>query len=155
MVLDPTWKSTAAALRVVEDRLPSWLAEEMEDEARPVLEKVRTAAERTEVRGGPTRHTGLRSRVAAGVGFRTSVGSTPYLRFTTSMADPSEASIPRGLDQTQGWRHPLYGDKRHWFQSVPERPGWFTDTIADSRDEFERALEDALERAAETIDRAG
>lgn len=141
-------------MREVEYSLPRWIRDKMSGEREPLVREVRAAVMAVDVVGGPTRSTGMRRRVAAGVHSRSGIGVNPYFRIFTSMPTPSEAPIPRGLDRRQGWRHPLFGDKRYWFTSRPTHEGWFTDTIANHRDEIERALEDALERAARHIDAA-
>ncbi|MFE6223026.1 hypothetical protein [Streptomyces sp. NPDC057854] len=122
----------------------------MDEALEPVVARAKAAAMRTEVQGGPSGHTGLRSRVAAGVGVRKGISTktTAYFRIFTQMSNAAELPIPRGLDSPKGWRHPLFGDKSFWFQSRPVKPGWFTDTIADSADEIERAIGNALDKAA-------
>lgn len=154
VVVGPEWKATSAALREVDSSLPRWIRDKLAGERDIAIREARAAVMAVDVVGGPTRSTGLRRRVAAGVHSRSGVGSNPYFRIFTSMPTPSEAPIPRGLDRRQGWRHPLFGNKEHWFTSRPTREGWFTDTIASRRDEIERALEDALERAARHVDAA-
>lgn len=156
VILGPEWKAAVAALATVERELPSWLRDELNDSATPLADRARAAVLNVDVRGGPAGSTGLRRRVAAGVGVRTglSAPTAPYLRIYTSMADPAQAPIPMGLDQAAGWRHPLYGNKNYWYQSTPSNPGWFTDTISDGSDQIERALESALERAARTVNAA-
>lgn len=130
----------------------------MDDAIDPVVDRAKREVMTVGVRGGPgTGHTGLRGRVAAGVGFRKGISSksNAYFRIYTSMAEVSESPIPRGLDSAKGWRHPLFGNKDHWFQSQPTRTGWFTDTIADSADSIERAIARALDTAAKTVGGAG
>ncbi|GGR52065.1 hypothetical protein [Streptomyces roseolus] len=150
IVPGPEWKRAAAQLQAIENRLPRWIEEEVDEALKPVVARAKAAAMHTEVQGGPAGHTGLRSRVAASVGVRKGIStkSTAYFRIFTEMANQAELPIPRGLDSPKGWRHPLFGDKNFWFQSRPVRPGWFTDTIADSADEIERAIANALDRAA-------
>jgi hypothetical protein len=129
----------------------------MDDAIDPLVNSARAAALRVEIQGGPEGHTGLRGRVAGGVGVRAGLGfsrNLAYFRIYTSMAERDESIIPRGMDRAAGWRHPLFGNKNHWFTSRPQRTGWFTDTIADGRDEIQRALEGALQRAADIIDAA-
>jgi hypothetical protein len=153
VVPDPEWKVAAAQLGVVENRLPQWIEEQLDDAIDPVVGRAQAAAKRVDIQGGPTRSTGLRGRVAAGVGVRKGVStkSTAYFRIFTSMANQSESPIPRGMDSPKGWRHPLWGNKNHWFQSRPTRTGWFTDTVSDSADEIERAVARALDVAANTV----
>ena len=149
VVVGPEWKATAAKLRVVENQLPHWIESKMDDAIDPVVNRAQAAVMRVDVQGGPAGHTGLRGRVSAGVGVRKGVStkSTAYFRIYTSMAEQSESPIPRGLDSPKGWRHPLFGNKNHWYQSRPTKPGWFTDTISDGADSIERAIADALDRA--------
>lgn len=153
VVPGPEWKVVAAQLGVVENRLPQWIEEQMDDAIGPVVEKTKAAVMRVDVIGGPAGHTGLRSRVAAGVGYRKGVSSksTAFFRIYTDMVNTTELPIPRGLDSPVGWRHPLFGNKNYWFQSRPANPGWFTDTISDSADSIERQIADALDRAAHFV----
>jgi hypothetical protein len=157
VVFGPEWAATVQALRAVDSRLPAWIEEEMEEAVRPAALRAQRAVMTVDVQGGPAGHTGMRARVAEGVGVR--VGPTrnrngAYFRIYTTMREQDEVIIPRGLDRPSGWRHPLFGNKNYWYQSRPTRPGWFTDTIADSRDDIARNIQDALERAAELIDSA-
>jgi flavin-binding protein dodecin len=148
----PEWKAAAADLRVVENALPRWIEEQIDDAIDPVVARAKAAVLTIDVQGGPEGHTGLRGRVSAGVGVRKGIStkSTAYFRIYTEMKDVSESPIPRGLDSPKGWRHPLFGNKNYWFQSRPTRTGWFTDTIADSADSIERAIGNALDTAIRT-----
>jgi len=125
----------------------------MDEAIDPLVARARAAVQRVDVQGGPAGHTGLRSRVAAGVGVRKGISTkdNAYFRIFTSMANQSEAPIPRGLDSPAGWRHPLFGNKNYWFQSRPTRPGWFTDTISDGADSIEAAIARALDQAERTV----
>ncbi|WP_432112869.1 hypothetical protein [Streptomyces sp. S1] len=149
VVPGPEWKVVAAELGVVENELPRWLEAEMDDALDPVVQRVRAAAMRVDVQGGPAGHTGLRGRVSSGVGVRKGVStkSTAYFRIYTEMNKNPERPIPRGMDAAKGWRHPLFGNRDRWYQSRPVRPGWFTDTIGDSGDEIENRLARALDFA--------
>jgi flavin-binding protein dodecin len=149
VVPSPEWKVAAAQLAVVENSLPRWIEEQIDEAIDPVVARAKAAVMSVDVQGGPTRSTGLRNRVAAGVGVRKGIATkgNSYFRIYTEMANVAESPIPRGLDSPKGWRHPLYGNKNYWFTSRPTRPGWFTDTIADSADSIERAIADALDRA--------
>jgi hypothetical protein len=152
VVKGPEWQRTSLALREIDNKLPSWLRDEMDDAVEPLVKQAQAAVMNVNIRGGPAGSTGLRKRVAASVRQRNGVvGVDPYIRLYTQMAERDEAPIPKGMDQAAGWRHPLFGDKRHWFQSTPVKTGWFTETIEDGRDEIQRALEDALERAARHV----
>lgn len=138
------------ALREVDAELPGQLRKDLRTAARPLVAMVKE-----KVRSLPThgiRHTGLRRRVAAGVGIR--VGLRTGVTITTSMQKPSEAIIPRGMDSRNGWRHPVFGNRDNWVQ---QRTGgsWFREPLASRHDEIERSLHHILEEAANTIDRAG
>lgn len=152
----PEWQAAQEALRVVDERLPAWLAEDMEQAVDPLMQVARQRVLRDDVQGGPEGHTGMRMRIAQGLGRRTGwAGSreAPFLRVFTSMPEQDEAIIPRGMDRPQGWRHPLFGDKRHWYRSLPVKGGWFSDTFfPESRQIIERNMTSSLERAAQIVD---
>lgn len=156
-VFGPEWAATVEALRVADNELAEWIREEMEEAIRPAADRAARKVLTVGVIGGPAGHTGLRARVGDGVGVRVGpsrVRNGSYFRIYTSMAERDELPIPRGLDTAKGWRHPLFGNRNHWYTSVPTFTGWFTETIADSRDEITEGIQDALERAATLIDAA-
>jgi hypothetical protein len=95
-------------------------------------------------------HTGLRKKVAAGV--HVDRRGTGGVRVQTSMPTPSEGIIPRGLDRPKGWRHPLFGDKNHWYSN----PGydWFISTFSQADGLIEDHLLNVLKRAADSVARA-
>jgi hypothetical protein len=97
------------------------------------------------------KHSGLRARVAKGVGLQE---LTDGWRVTTSMDAPSEAAIPRGMDQ-HGWRHPVFGNKDVWVVEGMTDFSWFMDTMQEGEDVVGNGLEQELENAAERIDNAG
>lgn len=155
IVAGPEWRTTVDALRAVDKELPRWLRDDMKDVADGLVNTAQSRDESVSIAGGPhTGHTGLRARVAAGVGVRAGIGRNPYLRVYTQMANPNEAGIPRGLDSSSGWRHPVFGNKEVWVRQMPTNPGWFTDTFSDGKGQFQDAIEKVLEHAAEFIDRA-
>lgn len=138
------------ALREVDAELPGKLRKDLRVAARPLVAMVKE-----KVRSLPTHgrvHTGLRRRVAAGVGMRVSLKNG--ITITTSMQRPSEAIIPRGMDSREGWRHPVFGNTDNWVQ---QRTGgsWFREPLASRHDEIEDAVRHTLEEARDRIDRAG
>lgn len=149
IVKHPGWKEAIAALTVVEQRLPSWIDDQIGDAVDPIVNRAQAAAMRVNIQGGPAGSTGLRGRVAAGVGVRKGLSTkkNAYYRIYTSMTNVAESPIPRGMDSPKGWRHPLWGNKNYWYQSRPTNPGWFTDTVSDGADDIERAIGRALDRA--------
>lgn len=103
-----------------------------------------------QVQGGPTRHTGLRKRIAQSVktthrGNVSSVG--------TRMRNHDERNLPLGMDRPQGWSHPLFGDKSHWYRERPTKPGWFTRTFSEAEervpDRLFNVLQDSVDRLAD------
>lgn len=153
IVAGPEFTRVANALRAVDAALPTQFRKRLKDAAKPAVQDVKRRVRALDLPGGPAGTTGLRRRVARGVGVRASVGRMAALRITTSMTQPNEAIIPRGMDRPQGWRHPVFGNRDNWVT----QPGlsWFREPIADHRDEFSEALQDALDWAADTIDNAG
>lgn len=146
IVKGPEWERVSVALREVDATMERNLRDAMKRDADKYAEKAQKA-----VLSLPTPrnagHTGLRARVAAGVHV---INNGPAgVRIVTGMDKPDERIIPLGLDRKEGWRHPLFGDKNHWYRN----PGysWFRETIAHGQDEFERDLADVLEKAAEKV----
>lgn len=147
IVHGPEWQATVDALDEVDHTLSEKFRAALEEAARPTLVELQRAA-----LGLPAhrdKHTGLRGRIAAGVGMKTTVKG---VRITTSMPHGQE-ELPRGEDNgMRGWRHPVYGNRDVWVQQ--RGASWFKSTISDDRPRFERALGDVLDRACEEIDRA-
>ncbi len=153
IVSGPEFRNAAAALRAVDTQLPTQLRTRMRQAIQPAVARAKEKVRSLPV-SGQAGTTGLRRRVAAGTRIQASTGRNARLRVITSMADPDEAVIPRGLDSAAGWRHPVFGNQDVWVTQRPQRTGWFTETLADGRDEVQRGLEDALEWAAEFVDRS-
>lgn len=98
-----------------------------------------------------TRHTGLRARVAKGVGLQELADG---YRITTSMPNVNEAAIPRGMDQ-HGWRHPVFGNMGEWVVEGITDFSWFMDTMQEGEGMVSDGLQEQLDNAAERIDNAG
>lgn len=152
IVAGPEWDAVIAALAVADETAKQQLRDGLVDAAKPVEVSVKSAALALPTHGA--KHTGLRAEVAAGVGIQTSLGEGARVRFTTSMADPQKAELPRGLDNGMaGWRHPVFGNMDNW---VHQRGGsWFKQTIANNADKFEKSQTDVLEKMAASIAAAG
>src|SRR5690606_19134055 len=149
VIAGPEWARVIAALGRANDDIPEDLREAIMDDAEDLAKVARGR-----VLGLPTPrnagHTGLRAKVAAGVHVERQ--GTGGVRVQTSMPTASEGIIPRGLDRVKGWRHPLFGDKNHWYSN----PGydWFISTFSNAENLIESHLDDVLERAASDIARA-
>lgn len=66
------------------------------------------------------------------------------------------ASNARLLNQGKGIRHPLFGDRDHWYTTpAPAAEGWFDDTLTkeapDVRRELERGLNDFAAQLARQV----
>ena len=143
------WKRVDAALRAVDARL----AEEFRTELRGAAEILarRTQQEVMQIPVHTGNHSGLRARVAKGVGVKlTQTG----VRVTTSMNDRDERNLPAYLDIMQGWRHPVFGNRSVW---VRQGTGgsWFRETLEGGQDMIAQRLEEIFDNAARTISRAG
>lgn len=155
IVSGPEFTMVANALRDVDSRLPSQLRKEMKDRVKPAVADAKSHARSMPIAGTSGKHTGLRRRVAAGVSTRAGVGRNAYMRITTSMSNPNEAIIPRGLDRPEGWKHPVFGHRDRWVQQRPVGDGWFRNVIAGHHDDIEEGLTNALEWARNTVASAG
>jgi hypothetical protein len=154
IVAGPEFKRVALALRDVESTMDARLGRALKGASLPLVEEAKTRVRTMRVRGHAG-STGLRARVARGVDSETTrSGATTTVRVTTSMNQPNEAIIPRGLDRPQGWRHPVFGNRDVW---VTQRGSgsWFTDTFQDGRVPIQDALTDVLEDARDTVARSG
>lgn len=152
IVAGPEFHRVAAQLREIDPAMPGKFRAAMRKAATPILRDVRVAALSLPARG--VKHTGLRARLAKGVGVQVGVGNSARMRITTRMDDPTEAALPRGEDNgIRGWRHPVFGNTDNWVH----QPGgsWFRETIADDRDLIEQRLQDVLDEAANTVAHAG
>lgn len=146
----PEFDRVEKALREVDSTMRVRLREAMRDEIKPAVQKAQ-ARVRTLPTPSQAGSTGLRRRVSRGVKIQN--GGPSLVRVITTMVDPSEAIIPRGLDRTAGWRHPVFGNKDNW---VRQRGySWFRETLADARPDIVGALTDVLEDARDTVNRAG
>lgn len=152
VIAGPEFTRVANALREIDVQMVSKFRTAMRKAAEPIIKDVQLAAMRLPAH--KLKHTGLRARVAKGVGVRAGLGTQASMRFTTSMNEPDEWYLPRGLDLSEkGWRHPVYGNMDIW---VHQRGGsWFRETIADNRELLQDRLTDVLEDAAHTVAVAG
>lgn len=145
----PEWKRVAAALRAVDERLDHEFRAELRDAA-DILAR-RTQQEVMRIPTYTANHSGLRSRVAKGVGVKvTGTG----VQVTASMNYKDERNLPAYLDLMAGWRHPVFGNNSVW---VHQDTGgsWFRETLEGGEDMISDRLEDIFDRAARTIARAG
>lgn len=150
VISGPEWLRVIEALGRVDAELPHRLRDSIRKDAEDLADVARGR-----VLGLPTPrnagHTGLRAKVAAGV--KVIDRGEGGVRVTTTMPTASEGIIPRGLDRAKGWRHPLFGDKNHWYNN----PGydWFLSTFSHGEGQVEKGLDRVLEKAARDVADAG
>lgn len=146
------WRRVAIALKEIDRTLPDKLRKGLREAAKPAAEDAKQRVLALPVRG--VKHSGLRGRVARGVGIQAGVGRGLGVRIVTGMRDPQQRKLPEYLDDKRGWRHPVYGNRHVW---VHQSTGgsWFRETIAEHRPQIERDVTQVLDDAAETVAAAG
>lgn len=145
----PEWKRVEAALRAVDARLAREFTAVLREKADDLADHTRKAVMEIPTYGH--KHTGLRGRVAGGVGVKLTAKG---VQISSSMDRASERNIPAYLDARDGWRHPVFGNRHNWTRQTTGG-AWFSDVLADGQPEVERALTDVYEDAARTIAEAG
>lgn len=77
----------------------------------------------------------------------TRTGRDPAVRITATKAGHDVRALDRGR-----LRHPLFGNRRHWFnQQVPA--GWFTDAMEAGAPVVRRSIVDVLDDVAKKVAR--
>lgn len=145
----PEWKRIADELARQDSTLGARFRNELRRAADQLAVRAEAAVMRIPTHTG--QHSGLRARVAKGVGTKiTGAG----VQITTSMDDRSEVNLPAYLDNQTGWRHPVFGNRHNWVRQ--ETGGsWFRATIERGQPEIEDRLHDVFEDASRSIARAG
>jgi hypothetical protein len=147
----PEFTRVANALRDMDTKAPSRFRAALKKAATPIVQDVRAAALALPARKG--KHTGLRTRLAKGVGVQAGVGKSARMRIVTKMPAGEEA-LPRGEDSgAQGWRHPVFGNTDNWVNQAGG--SWFRETIADDQDFLEERVNQVLQDARDQIAAAG
>lgn len=78
------------------------------------------------------RHAGLRSSTARATGLSITDKGVRFVCRSGAMP-PDQRELPRHLNSSKGWNHPLFGDKEQWFHE--QGHPWFEETIRkDVRD---------------------
>lgn len=147
------FKRILAALKIQNAKLPGKFKRRLREVSKESMTKVKAKALSLPAEG--THHSGLRKRVAKGV--RLKIGkSGSTVRIITTMTDPAEAVIPRGLDTPHGWYHPVFGVGETREDMVQQEGySWFREEIAEQRDEYQRAFTTVLEEARDMIAKSG
>jgi hypothetical protein len=141
------FKRVADALRVVDTTLPAKFRKELKAAAKPLVAAAKANAKNIQVKTPDQR--ALRRKVAAGVAVQVSTGRTARIRIVTKMTEPSMAVIPRGLESSKGWRHPVFGHDI-WVTQKPEQH-WFMTAMQEGKSETMERIRKVIEEAAKFI----
>jgi hypothetical protein len=145
----PEWKRVEAALRRVDANAAADFAAKIRAGAEELADETRKAVMQIPTYGH--KHTGLRGRVAQGVGVKlTGKG----VQVTASMNRKDERNLPAYLDQRDGWRHPVFGNRSVWVRQTTGG-SWFSEVLQDGQPELERDLTEVWEDAARLIAESG
>lgn len=104
-----------------------------------------------EVRPG----TSLRQRIADAVKLDIKTGGdNPHVNYTVDSASMGGAqgggNIPFQIEDKGRWRHPIMGNRDAWAANTGEK-GWFYDEAKVAREEFEKAIDEAIDRFVEEL----
>ncbi len=148
------FKTVLAALKLQNAKLPGKFKRRLRQVSKDSIKKVKAKALEIPTHG--THHSGLRKRVAKGVRLKINKGGSA-VRIITTMKDPSEAAIPRGLDTPHGWYHPVFGVGETRDEMIQQQTGgdWFRTEIAEDRDDYKRAFVGVLEEARDMLAKSG
>lgn len=145
----PEWKRVEQALRRIDANAADDFKHRLRTGAGRLADETRRAVLQIPVT--TTQRSGLRGRVAKGVGVKiTSTG----VQITTSMNQRDERNLPAYLDARDGWRHPVFGNRSVWVRQTTGG-SWFTEVIQDGQPELEQELTEVWEDAARFISEAG
>lgn len=145
-------KRVARALRQVDAALPGELRKQLREAAQPLVARAKARVKAIPARGSA--HSGLRRRIARGVRSEVATSRNPRVAITVGMADPQEKNLPAFMDRNEGWRHPVFGNRKVW---VHQGTGgsWFMDTMEAGIPGLEKRVTQVLDDAVAKIDRAG
>lgn len=140
VVLGPEWDMVIARLADAEATGQDDIRDAVRDEIESkIIPEVREKALAIPTHG--TKHTGLRGRLADGVGISGASGDSVQIN--------ASAFLSGGMDNPAGWRHPVYGHRNAWAHN--EGHPWFKSTIRGDADDIESRLSRTLDLMAEKI----
>lgn len=152
IVAGPEFRAVGNALRDIDRTMPTQFRRAIRNRSKVYVAEVKGIVRHLPVTGA--KHTGLRRRVARGVGLRAQLtGQNAGIRIVTKMENPKEAALPRGLDSMSwramggGWFHPVFGHGRTFQKGY----SWFVDPLSHKRDDMRRTLSQELQHAADYV----
>jgi hypothetical protein len=138
-------RRVANALREIDVGLPTKFRKDLREAAKPMVVAAKAAARAIPVTNPDRR--ALRRKIARGVAIQAATGRSARVRIVTKMPDVKEAIIPRGMDSSKGFRHPVFG-RDQWVTQKPQTASrWFMDAMQNGQPE-------ALARIKATVDEA-
>lgn len=114
--------------------------------------KAMAAGRKVRARRGKATPTGLRERVAHSVKSRVQytgmrIGAKVYI--DTTGWPGSQRKLPRNLNRSGGWRHPVWGHRDRWVAQYGEP--YFDHTIARHFDRVRRRVNDHVDKAVRSL----
>lgn len=97
------------------------------------------------------RRRGLRDGIARGIKLRIRTGMNTAgisIRQDPSNLPPDQRMLPSYMDQGH-WRHPLFGDRKHWVEQSAKP--YFYNTLDEHRDDYLRGVQQAMEAVSAKI----
>lgn len=147
------------------DHLRHNLARAVRSAAQPVIREMKQAIAMNPIRGfrkggrrryrGPSAPKALRASIAAVTELDLNVGGlSPRAQFVvhTSRLGPRRR-LPELIESGRPWRHPIMGKRGGWAAS--QGKPWFEVSYRRRRPLFDRRVDEATERTARAIERAG
>lgn len=109
----------------------------------------RQAYRASKSKGGKARARGLRATTASAIRLQARYGRWPGFRIVVSKSafPKAQAKLPQYLNRPEGWRHPLYGNRKFWY-AQRGRP-WFDVTL---RQHYPRMRRDGIRALQATLD---
>jgi hypothetical protein len=136
----------ASLARMDNGKVTAIMRREASAAAKPFVPRVRAAILNIPTTG-PV-HTGLRERIARCVETWSSINGPVAkvgIEVNSSRMPDGQMSLPLGMEGAKRWRHPLFGDREHWYTQMPH-PYWQSGTAG-----YGAAQQNAIERAAQQI----
>lgn len=94
----------------------------------------------------PVRHeAGLRRGIADTVKISTSLGATSA-HVTISATGPDRWLGAAVELEGTSWSHPVFGNRKRWEKQLSPRPGWFMDAVGSRQGDFDKAVDQVVEK---------
>lgn len=135
-------------LKTADKQLRKDLLKRLRDEGKPTIEDIRAGLPPSLPNRG-----GLASRMmSTKVGVRNRLtGKDAGIRLVTT-SPKNRLRTLKSMNETGTWRHPLFGDRKRWFEQTYEpAKGWFDEPIENDLPRFRKEIERAMEETARAI----